>query len=164
MKAALLARPGALQGLYNPDRITDPWPAGERRVAEAVVDDAIGRLAGKVKEGARPGSRIPHRAESGSFGELVDAWMKEVSGRHVTHRVVRFEACGRATAAPRYRRDPLYDFARARYIVSFGADFMETGSRRSATRTASRTRTASTAIATVDGEIRVRRPRLSLTG
>src|SRR5205823_4432333 len=65
--------------------------------------------------------------ETGSFGELVDTWVKEVGGRHVTQEAFAFEALREGnrrafgTAAI-----PLYDFARARYIVSFGADFMET--------------------------------------
>src|SRR5437868_14714698 len=53
--------------------------------------------------------------------------MKLIGGRHVTYEPFAFEALRAGnriafgTAAI-----PWYDFANARYIVSFGADFMET--------------------------------------
>src|SRR2546422_1054713 len=53
--------------------------------------------------------------------------MKEVGGRHLTYEPFAFEALregNRLTfGTPAI---PWYDFANARYIVSFGADFMET--------------------------------------
>src|SRR5213078_1657513 len=40
-----------LQGLYNPDRITDPMARGPNGEWQTLSwDDAVGRLAGKVKE------------------------------------------------------------------------------------------------------------------
>src|SRR3989449_1000581 len=117
-----------LQGLYNPDRVTDPMargPNGEWQ--KRSWEDGMGRLQAKVKE-AR-GKRIVFVTglESGSFGELVDTWMKQVGGRHVTYEPFAFEALREgnriAFGTPAI---PWYDFANARYIVSFGADFMET--------------------------------------
>jgi anaerobic selenocysteine-containing dehydrogenase/Fe-S-cluster-containing dehydrogenase component len=118
----------ALQGLYNPDRITDPMARGKNGEWQKLSwDDAIGRLQAKLKEARGKEIAFVTGLESGSFGELVDAWMKEVGGRHVTYEPFAFEALregnriafGTATI-------PWYDFANARYIVSFGADFMET--------------------------------------
>src|SRR2546426_3818670 len=117
-----------LQGLYNPDRITDPMARGSNGEWQKLTwEDAIGRLQAKVKEARGKGIACVTGLESGSFGELVDAWMKEVGGRHVTYEPFAFEALREGnrlafgTAAI-----PWYDFANARYIVSFGADFMET--------------------------------------
>src|SRR6266851_7838582 len=117
-----------LQGLYNPDRITDPMargPGGEWQ--KLSWEDAIARLQSKVKEARGKGIVFVTGLESGSFGELVDSWMKQVGGRHLTYEPFAFEALregNRLTfGTPAI---PWYDFANARYIVSFGADFMET--------------------------------------
>ena len=118
----------ALQGLYNPDRVTDPMARGPNGEWQKLSwEDAIGRLQAKVKEARGKGIAFVTGLESGAFGELVDAWMKELGGRHVTYEPFAFEALREgnrlAFGTPAI---PWYDFANARYIVSFGADFMET--------------------------------------
>ena len=117
-----------LQGLYNPDRVTDPMvrgPGGEWQ--KLSWEDAIARLQAKLKEARGKGIAFVTGLESGSFGELVDTWMKQLGGRHVTYEPFAFEALREgnrlAFGTPAI---PWYDFANARYIVSFGADFMET--------------------------------------
>lgn len=65
----------ALQGLYNPDRITDPMergPGGEWQ--KLGWDDALARLTAKLKEARGRGAGIVFLTglETGSFGELVD--------------------------------------------------------------------------------------------
>src|SRR5437867_6722346 len=117
-----------LQGLYNPDRVTDPMARGPNGEWQKLSwEDAINRLQAKVKEARGKGIAFVTGLESGSFGELVDAWMKGLGGRHVTYEPFAFEALREgnrlAFGAPAI---PWYDFANARYIVSFGADFMET--------------------------------------
>ena len=118
----------ALQGLYNPDRVTDPMARGANGTWQKLSwDDALGRLQAKVKEARGKGIAFVTGLESGSFGDLVDTWTRQVGGRHVTYEPFAFEALRAGnriafgTAAI-----PWYDFANARYIVSFGADFMET--------------------------------------
>ena len=118
----------ALQGLYNPDRVTDPMERGANGEWRKLSwDDAIARLQAKTKEARGKGIAFVTGLESGSFGELVDAWMKAIGGRHVTCEPFAFEALREgnriAFGTPAI---PWYDFANARYIVSFGADFMET--------------------------------------
>ena len=117
-----------LQGLYNPDRVTDPMARGPNGEWQKLSwEDAIGRLQAKLKESRGKGIAFVTGLESGSFGDLVDGWMKDLGGRHVTYEPFAFEALREGnrltfgTAAI-----PWYDFANARYIVSFGADFMET--------------------------------------
>src|SRR5256714_3753132 len=117
-----------LQGLYNPDRVTDPMargPSGEWQ--KLSWEEGVGRLQAKVKEAHGKGIAFVTGLESGSFGELVDAWTRQVGGRHVTYEPFAFQALRAgnriAFGTPAI---PWYDFANARYIVSFGADFMET--------------------------------------
>ena len=75
-----------LQGLYNPDRVTDPMARGPNGEWQKLSwEDAIGRLQAKVKEARAKRIAFVTGLESGSFGELVDAWMKALGGRHVTY-------------------------------------------------------------------------------
>ena len=118
----------ALQGLYNPDRVTDPMARGANGDWQKLSwDDALARLQAKVREARGKGIAFVTGLESGSFGELVDAWTRQVGGRHVTYEPFAFEAL-RAGNRIAFGTSaiPWYDFANARYIVSFGADFMET--------------------------------------
>src|SRR5256886_2242699 len=118
----------ALQGLYNPDRVTDPMARGANGTWQKLSwDDALGRLQAKVKEARGKGIAFVTGLESGSFGDLVDTWTGRVGGRHVTCEPFAFEAL-RAGNRIAFGTSaiPWYDFANARYIVSFGADFMET--------------------------------------
>ncbi len=117
-----------IEGLYNPDRITDPLARNPQGKLEKISwDDALARL--KAKLTAAHGQRIAiiTGLESGSFGDLVDDWAKSAGAAHVSYEPFGFEALREGnrlafgTAAV-----PWYDFASARYILSFGADFLDT--------------------------------------
>src|SRR5256712_436852 len=105
-----------LQGLYNPDRVAGPLErAGDGQGKPIAWDGAIERVAAQV-EGARgKGIVFVTGHESGAFGELVDEWMRQVGGRHVTYEPFAFEALREgnrlAFATPAV---PWYDFANAR--------------------------------------------------
>ncbi|HVH09272.1 MAG TPA: molybdopterin-dependent oxidoreductase [Gemmatimonadales bacterium] len=118
----------ALQGLYNPDRLTRPMARGpDGHWHELPWADAIARLESNLKAARGKGIVALTGLETGAFGDLVRTWAAAVGGRHVTYEPFAFEALregnrlafGTATI-------PSYDFAGARYIISFGADFMET--------------------------------------
>jgi anaerobic selenocysteine-containing dehydrogenase/Fe-S-cluster-containing dehydrogenase component len=118
----------ALQGLYNPDRLTEPLQRNAAGQLEATTwDRAIGLLQAKVEQARGKDVVFVTGLESGSFGDLVDEWMRTVGGRHVTYEPFAFEALREGN---RLTFDdaslPTYDFANASYVVSFGADFMET--------------------------------------
>src|SRR5438552_5479604 len=117
-----------LQGLYNPDRVAGPLErTGDGQWKPIAWDDAIGRVAAKVKGARGKGIVFVTGHESGAFGELVDEWMRQVGGRHVIYEPFAFEALREGNRlAFGTSAIPWYDFANARYIVSFGADFMET--------------------------------------
>jgi len=118
----------ALQGLYNPDRIAHPMVRNASGKFEEIDwDGALQRLAAKVREAQRKGIVFLTGAEQSSFGDLVDEWMKQVGGRRMSYEPFGFEALragnriafGTATL-------PSYDFANAKYVLSFGADFLDT--------------------------------------
>ncbi len=118
----------ALQGLYNPDRVTGPM---QRNAAGQLVattwDDAIATLRTKLAGARGNGLVFLTGLESGSFGDLVDEWTKDAGGRHITCEPFGFEALREGNRlAFGDGSVPDYDFAAAKYILSFGADFMET--------------------------------------
>jgi len=117
-----------LQGLYNPDRVTSPMQRAAGGTLEATTwDKAIATLQEKVAAARGNGIVFITGVETGSFGELVGEWMQQVGGRHVTYEPFAFEALREGNRlAFGDAGIPTYDFAAAGYIMSFGADFMET--------------------------------------
>ncbi|HEX3275242.1 MAG TPA: molybdopterin-dependent oxidoreductase, partial [Gemmatimonadales bacterium] len=117
----------SLQGLYNPGRITQPMarkPDGsfgpiswEQAVAQlaARLGSATGKVA--VLSGAGPGS----------FSELLDEWTAALGGKVTRWVPFGYEPL-RAANRKTFGLDqlPAHDFAAARYVLSFGADFLET--------------------------------------
>jgi molybdopterin-containing oxidoreductase family iron-sulfur binding subunit len=117
----------ALQGLYNPGRLKGPMArdAGGR-LQEITWDDAIARLSAKL---SAAGNRVAaiSGAGRGTFSDLLTDWMGALGGRVVRYQPFAFEAL-RAGNRQVFGQDQLatYDFAKAKHIVSFGADFLDT--------------------------------------
>src|SRR5439155_1200195 len=118
----------ALQGLYNPDRVTHLLVRNANGTFKDIDwDGAIQRLVAKVREAQGEGIVFLTGAEQSTFGDLVNEWMKHIGGRHLSYEPFGFEALragnrmafGTATL-------PSFDFANAKYLMSFGADFLDT--------------------------------------
>ncbi len=117
-----------LQGLYNPDRIAHPLVRNASGVFEELDwDGAIQRLVAKVRESRGKGIVFLTGAEQSAFGDLVDEWMKQVGGRRMSYEPFGFEAlrAGNRMAFGTASL-PSYDFGNAKYLISFGADFLDT--------------------------------------
>ncbi len=116
-----------LQGLYNPDRIATPMARNAAGGFDAITwDDAIARLAAKVP-GAQGRLAVINGYGASTFSTLLNQWTTVVGGRAVRYEPFAREAERLAAELTWGRSDlPSYDFAAARYIVSFGADFLET--------------------------------------
>jgi anaerobic selenocysteine-containing dehydrogenase/Fe-S-cluster-containing dehydrogenase component len=117
----------ALQGLYNPSRLKGPMarnPAGGFK--EITWDEAIGQLAGKLTAAGGKVAVISG-AGRGTFSDLLADWTAALGGR-----LVRYDSFDHEPLRAANRRVfgidklPAHDFAKAKYIVSFGADFLET--------------------------------------
>ena len=118
----------ALQGVYNPDRVTEPLARNAQGVLEKVTwEVALGHLSAKVKAARGKGIVFVTGHEAGSFGDLVDEWVQTVGGKHVTYEPFGFEALREGNRLA-FGTDavPSYDLANAKYILSFGADFLDT--------------------------------------
>ncbi|HXF94534.1 MAG TPA: molybdopterin-dependent oxidoreductase, partial [Gemmatimonadales bacterium] len=117
----------ALQGLYHPDRIRTPLQRNAAGALEPVGwDTALDVLRGRLA-GARGRVVFLTGHEASSFGDLADEWMRAVGGRRVTYEPFAFEALREGNRiAFGTGAVPSYEFDRARYVLSFGADFLET--------------------------------------
>src|ERR687897_1275418 len=118
----------SLQGLYNPGRLKGPMARGaDGKFQEITWDDAIARFSDKL---AAAGNKVAviSGAGRGTFSDLLSEWVGALGGQ-----IARYEpfASEPARAANRqvFGIDQVaaHDFARAKYIVAFGADFLDTG-------------------------------------
>jgi molybdopterin-containing oxidoreductase family iron-sulfur binding subunit len=116
-----------LQGLYHPDRLRGPMRRTAAGGFEAIPwEEAMALLAQQVG-GARGRVAVLSGAGPGTFDDLLGSWAGAAGAR-----VVRWEPFGHEPMREANRlvfgRDdlPAHDFAAARYILSFGADFLET--------------------------------------
>ncbi|HEX9579776.1 MAG TPA: molybdopterin dinucleotide binding domain-containing protein, partial [Gemmatimonadales bacterium] len=118
-----------LQGLYNPDRVRGPMARGADGSFQSVTwEDALARLAERL--GGAPGAQVwfVTGAETGAFDQLVDQWLGALgSTGRVVHEPFGYEAL-RHAARDVFGVDavPRFDLGAARYVMSFGADFLET--------------------------------------
>ncbi len=122
----------ALQGLYNPDRIRSPlsninndklqplgWEAAEKALAEKIEE-----LRGKGKTG-----NIVFLSNNitGTLGTLVDEWMDALGGKHIQYETYGYEPMKEANKISfGIDKIPTYHLENTKYLLSFGADFIET--------------------------------------
>src|SRR5881397_2836818 len=118
----------ALQGLYNPDRVAHPMVRNAGGTfLDIDWDGALQRLAAKVREAQGKGIVFVTGTDVSTFGDLVDEWLKQVGGRRYSYEPFGFDAL-RAGNRTTFGTGsvPSYDFANAKYVLSFGADFLDT--------------------------------------
>ncbi len=119
----------SLQGLYNPDRFRGPMMRGaDGQLTPISWDDAIAQVVQRIS--ATPARQLWFLMgnEAGSFASLVSEWMDALGGnRPVVYEPFAYEAL-RAANQTIFGTDafPTYDFSAAQYVLSFGADFLET--------------------------------------
>ncbi|HEU5049903.1 MAG TPA: molybdopterin-dependent oxidoreductase [Gemmatimonadales bacterium] len=115
----------SLQGLYNPGRIKSPMLRNGDAFTAISWDDAIARLAAEVTKAAgRIG--VLSGAGPGTFSDLLADWTAAAGGTAVRWEPIGHEPI-RAASRSVFGVDavPAHDFGAARYIVSFGADFLD---------------------------------------
>jgi len=123
----------SLQGLYNPDRIQHPMrrkPNGEwEPLAWEAAEEWLAAELKKLRDAGK-GSRIAWMSghETGSLSTLIEQWLgglrskARFSFEPIAHEALRkaSELCFGAPVIP------THDFAAARMVLAFGADFLET--------------------------------------
>jgi len=126
-RGALCARgQAALQGLYDPDRLAKPRVREGGSWKDITWDDAF-KLAGEKFAAARGKVAVLTGHQSGSLQALADDWAKSAGGTHLQYEAFAHESLREAN-----RRTfgiaavPNCDFAAAKMVISFGADFLDT--------------------------------------
>ncbi len=119
-----------LQNHYNPDRLTKPMQRQGGRLVPISWDDAFALIKSKVGPGGEiAGDKVAWFTGqvSGHQAVLIDEHLKRLGGRHYAYELVSEEVWRRVCADFLGDPDPVLDFARARLILSIGADFLGTG-------------------------------------
>lgn len=117
-----------LQGLYHPDRFRGPLAGGKPigwADAEKQLADKLAVLA-RAKQGTR--IAVVSGLETGSLGRLMDEWVRVMGARpRISYEPLGYEAL-RAANRVAFGRDaiPEYAIGETAYLLSFGADFLET--------------------------------------
>ncbi|HZM27145.1 MAG TPA: molybdopterin-dependent oxidoreductase, partial [Gemmatimonadales bacterium] len=117
----------SLQGLYNPGRVKGPLARGAGGEWQEITwDDGIQRFAAKLSAASGKVAVISG-AGRGTFSDLLADWTGALGGKVTRYQPFDHEPLRTANRAV-FGRDevPAHDFAKAQYIVSFGADFLET--------------------------------------
>ncbi|OGU17769.1 MAG: nitrate reductase [Geobacteraceae bacterium GWC2_53_11] len=134
-RGRLCARGQAIvQELYHPDRVAQPLkrvgPRGSGGFQKITWAEALGLLTANLKELQRNGpDRLAMMTPqlSGSLSALVDRFMRSYgSPHHLSYELLAPDWLRRATRTSFGQPGlPYYDLAETRYLLSFGADFVE---------------------------------------
>ncbi len=119
----------ALQGLYNPDRIPRPRERQGESWTDRSWDEGLARLTEKVRAAAgKPGAiQFWTGAGAGAWSALVDEWCRALGAERVTYEPFDY-APVREAARQVFGTGsvPVFDLSKARYVLSLGADFLDT--------------------------------------
>jgi molybdopterin-containing oxidoreductase family iron-sulfur binding subunit len=119
----------ALQGLYDPDRLKGPVARAAGAWQPVAWDAGLRQVAERIRSARAGGKRVVlvTANEAGSYLKLAGEWAAAVGGTHLVYEAFSLEAVREANRITFGQAVvPQYDFARARYAISFGADFLET--------------------------------------
>lgn len=124
-----------LQELYHPDRIQQPLrrsgPRGSGQFQKISWSDALNLLTGKLAELRREQNTdslaLLTPQLSGSLASLTGAFMRSFgSTNHLSYELLAPDWLRLANRQSFGQPDlPFYDLAETRYLLSFGADFVE---------------------------------------
>ncbi len=121
-----------LQGLYNPDRIRSPLVRNDLgRLEPQGWDNAQKMLAEKIEEVRKKGGsgNIVFLSDhnEGTLGNLIGDWMAALGGKHITYEAFSYEPLKEANRIVfGIDKIPTYNIDKSKYLLSFGADFLET--------------------------------------
>ncbi|MFQ5458062.1 MAG: molybdopterin-dependent oxidoreductase [Myxococcota bacterium] len=122
----------SLQGLYNPDRVRGPLSKEGDAFKQVSRDDALGALTQKLAAlkpgGGARGLWLVTPTLTAGMDDLCNAWLEAAgSPNRVIHEPFGHDALREGNRLS-FGTDeiPRYDLERANYILSFGADFLNT--------------------------------------
>ncbi len=122
-RGALCARgQAAVQGLYDPDRVSGPLrKTGSHGFESAKWSDALSAVGRELAEAKSVA--IVSDLRTGSFESLMRAWLAALgSDRLLVYEPINYEPVKATNAGV----VPTYDLARSDFLIAFGCDFLET--------------------------------------
>ncbi|MGH7730757.1 MAG: molybdopterin-dependent oxidoreductase [Candidatus Eiseniibacteriota bacterium] len=129
-RGGLCARGQAgLQGLYDPDRLRTPMMKEGGAWKPVTWDQGLALASAKIGEAvrARRGVALMTDHVTGSLHRLAADWAAGASATHLVYEPFAHESMREANRRTfGVAEIPNLDFGRARCVVSFGADFLET--------------------------------------
>ncbi|HEX5436421.1 MAG TPA: molybdopterin-dependent oxidoreductase [Gemmatimonadaceae bacterium] len=131
-RGALCARgQAAVQGLYNPDRYRGPMVRQNGTLTPTTWAKALQLFSQKLTElqgnGQAARAVFINRHETGSFPAFLDEWLAAFGlSAHLSYDALANTAVIDANRQAYGVSWPWLDFSKAKLIVSFGADFLET--------------------------------------
>ncbi len=121
-----------LQGLYNPDRIREPVRRNSSGKLEAISwDEAEKTLSEKIQgirgEGMGKVVFLTNNV-SGTLRKLIGDWLSAIgNGKHIVYETFAYEPLKEANKVTfGVDKIPTYNIDKAKFLLSFGADFLET--------------------------------------
>jgi molybdopterin-containing oxidoreductase family iron-sulfur binding subunit len=117
-----------LQALYHPDRFRTALAAGKPIGWDEAEKQVAAKLGGLVKAGQGGKIALVSGVETGTLARLMDEWVRALGARpRIAYEPLGYEAL-RAANRIAFGRDgiPHYAIANSTYLLSFGADFLET--------------------------------------
>ena len=124
-----------LQALYHPDRIKGPLvrtgSRDERRFEEISWTDALGRLTLQLQNlqdtGRQSAMVLATDPLGGHLGMVVERFVSRFGGRHMPYKALE-STTEREAMKQVFGQDvmPDFDIENAAYVLSFGADFLNT--------------------------------------
>ncbi len=111
----------ALMGLYDPDRVKTPMRRDSSgKLTGSTWDDAITEVGAVLS--ARPRIAFLTDLQTGSAEALIREWLKALG----SDRLLVWEPIDYAPVKSVFGIVPTFDFGKCDYLISFGADFLET--------------------------------------
>jgi anaerobic selenocysteine-containing dehydrogenase/Fe-S-cluster-containing dehydrogenase component len=117
-----------LQSLYHPDRFRGPFSGGKPAGWEETQKQLVDKLGALVKGGRGGKVALVTGIETGSLARLMDEWTRALGTRpRIAYEPLGYEAL-RAANRIAFGKDsiPTYAIGESSYLLSFGADFLET--------------------------------------
>lgn len=118
----------SVQGIYNPDRYAQPMARDAGGKMRPVSwEEAFKRAAAGLKAAGQKGVVFMSHLMTGTEGDLARWWADRLGGQYVVYEPFAYESLKKANQAVfGTDRIPNYRIDRADFLLSFGADFLET--------------------------------------
>jgi len=123
----------SLQGQYNPDRFRSPYYKNDKDKLEPIgwenAENRFAEILNKlISEGKTENIVFLTNNISGSLDHFVKQWLSTIGGgEHIVYEAISYESIKEANRLSfGINKVPSYKLENADYILSFGADFLET--------------------------------------